>query len=412
MRILLSEGSGLTSRQVATCLGELGHEVEVLSSTPLCLARFTRHTARVHRVPPFGAHPLAWLDAAIAVARRRRVEVLLPTQEQIAVLAASAARVPVATVVPPFAALLRVQDKLSASRTLAALGLPQPRTIIATREDDLGRFDAFPAFVKRPVSTASSGVRRVVDPAGLLRAGRELGLPARGVVVQAQADGPLVMVQGVADRGRLVAWHATRRVREGAGGGAAVKESLPHPQIREHLAALVAGLGWHGAIALDAIVTDAGPTYVDVNPRLVEPRNAWLAGVDLVAPMLALAAGGHPVEAAPPRAGIRSHQLLLAVLEAAARASAPRRAVARELLEAARGRGSYEGSVEELTPARGDPLAVIPVAVAAAATLLWPPAWRRFVSASVGAYALTTDGWEELLARATAAVARDHAVRG
>ncbi|HVI95808.1 MAG TPA: hypothetical protein VM753_17470, partial [Anaeromyxobacter sp.] len=140
--------------------------------------------------------------------------------------------------------------------------------------------------------------------------------------------------------------------------------------------------------------------------------NAWLAGVDLVAPMLALAAGGHPVEAAPPRAGIRSHQLLLAVLEAAARASAPRRAVARELLEAARGRGSYEGSVEELTPARGDPLAVIPVAVAAAATLLWPPAWRRFVSASVGAYALTTDGWEELLARATAAVARDHAVRG
>jgi hypothetical protein len=30
MRILLSDGSGLTSRQVATRLGELGHEVEIL----------------------------------------------------------------------------------------------------------------------------------------------------------------------------------------------------------------------------------------------------------------------------------------------------------------------------------------------------------------------------------------------
>jgi uncharacterized protein YbjT (DUF2867 family) len=37
VRILLTEGSGLTSRQVARRLGELGHEVEILSSTSICL---------------------------------------------------------------------------------------------------------------------------------------------------------------------------------------------------------------------------------------------------------------------------------------------------------------------------------------------------------------------------------------
>jgi hypothetical protein len=47
------------SRQVATRLGELGHEVELLSSTPLCLSRFTRHVRRVHPVPVFGREPLA-----------------------------------------------------------------------------------------------------------------------------------------------------------------------------------------------------------------------------------------------------------------------------------------------------------------------------------------------------------------
>jgi len=40
MRIMLSEGSGLTSRQTAGRLGELGHEVELLSSSNLCPSQF------------------------------------------------------------------------------------------------------------------------------------------------------------------------------------------------------------------------------------------------------------------------------------------------------------------------------------------------------------------------------------
>ena len=88
MKILLSEGSGLTSRQVATRLGALGHRVEILSSTALCLARFTRHVRRVHAVPNFGLEPLAWMDAATKVCRESAIDVLFPTQEQVAILSA------------------------------------------------------------------------------------------------------------------------------------------------------------------------------------------------------------------------------------------------------------------------------------------------------------------------------------
>ena len=397
MRILLSEGSGRTSRQVATRLDELGHDVEVLSSTSFCLARFTRHVRRLHRVPPFGLHPLGWLDAALAVARSCHADVLFPTQEQAAVLSAFVSRVPVPTIVPAFSSLRRVQDKLAATRTLSDLGLPQPRSIVATSEDDLRPFDAFPAFVKRPISTASSGVRRVHSASELVRAARELALVERGVVVQAQAEGPLAMVQAVADHGRLVAWHANVRVREGSGGGAASKESLRWPVIGAHLAKLVAELDWHGAIALDAILSADGPLYIDVNPRIVEPRNAYLAGVDLVAIMLALAVGEHPRDQPVGRAGVRSHQLLLSIL-AAAQGETPRRSVAAELLQALRHTGPYFGSVEELTPIRHDPRTAIPVALAAATTLAWPHVWRWFVSGSVEAYALTPAGWDEILA--------------
>ena len=118
MRVLLSEGSGLTSRQVATILAELGHEVEILSSTELCLTRFTRHVRKTHKVPAFGEAPVAWLRAALAIARKRNVDVLLPTQEQVAVLSALSAMRDIATIVPSFESLLRVQDKISAYRTL------------------------------------------------------------------------------------------------------------------------------------------------------------------------------------------------------------------------------------------------------------------------------------------------------
>ena len=81
MRILLSDGSGLTSRQVAGRLGSLGHEVEILSSSRLCLTRFTRHVRAVHDVPQFGLDPLGWLAAAERIAGDRKIDLLMPTQE-------------------------------------------------------------------------------------------------------------------------------------------------------------------------------------------------------------------------------------------------------------------------------------------------------------------------------------------
>ena len=50
-------------------------------------------------------------------------------------------------------------------------------------------------------------------------------------------------------------------------------------------------LDWHGALSLDAILTPDGPSYIDVNPRLVEPGNAWRAGVDLVDALMRVSLG-------------------------------------------------------------------------------------------------------------------------
>lgn len=396
MRILLTEGSGLTSRQVAARLGNLGHHVEILSSAPICLTRFTHHVRKVHPVPAFGRDPLAWVESAERIAEQREMDLLFPTHEQVTVLSARRSSLKVATVVPAFESLLQVQDKIAASRTLEDAGIPQPHTTLLNSAAELGRVDRFPVFIKQPVSTASSGVRRANTPGELQDITGELGFGTQGLIVQRESRGPLAMVQALADKGRLIAHHANLRLREGVGGGASLKESVTIPSMAEHLTRLVHHLAWHGPISMDVILSEAGPVVIDINPRVVEPMNAYLAGVDLVGAMLGLAKGQSPAPLPAGRPGVRSHQLLIAIL-GAAQLQHSRSAVASELWRAWRRRGAYASSVEELTPTRGDPVAVIPVLAGALATLISPDAWRWFHKGAVGSYALTPEAWMQIV---------------
>ena len=409
MRILLSDGAGLTARQCATLLSIAGHEVEALSAEPLCLCRFTRHVRRVHQVPPCGTDPFGWLDAALEVAASRGAEVLLPVQEQAAVIALARDRVRaagLATAVPPFSALARVQDKVSAFRTLSHLGLPQPPAYVADSVQALR--GPFPAFVKTPIGTASAGVVRVDTEAEARTLAARLdtdgAFASGGLLVQQPADGPLVMVQAVFADGSLTAFHACERVREGAGGGSSHKRAVRVPRARQAMESLGDALGWHGALSADMILTPDGPVFIDVNPRLVEPVNAFRSGVDLVGAILSAATGRDerlaPAPDAPPP-DAATHQVLLAVLAAAR--DRGRRGVLAELRDAIAHRGDSRGSGEELTPPRGAPAAVLPVAAAAAATLARPAAWRSFASGSVAAYSLTPSAWRQLTAAASTA---------
>lgn len=408
MRVLLTDGSGLTARQAAGQLADAGHMVEVLSPDPICLARFTRKVRRVRRVPSYGADPLRWLEAALGICQAAEVDVLFPTQEQVAVLSACEGTVGAAgvhTVVPSFAALSRVQDKLSAFATLSALGLPQPETTILTGPAEVAAWDRFPVYMKLPIGTATTGVRLIKDVSQLQAMTQQAQAAGAfadgGLLAQAPVAGQLVMIQSVFADGELVAFHANLRVREGAGGGASHKRSLELPAARDHLGALGRHLAWHGALSADAIRSPGGPVYIDINPRLVEPGNARRAGVDLVAPLLELACG-RPAPVQPPGdPDVSTHQLLLAVL-GAAQHTGLRRAVVNEVLAATRRSGEYHDSIEELTPARGDPRAAIPVALALAAVMVRPSTWRWFSDGSVRHYSLTPQGWRQLLARAAA----------
>ena len=244
VRVLLSEGSSLTAREVLTCLGPAGFHVEALDPDPLCLARFSRWMRRVHRCPRPGGDPGGYLDVVRRVVAERRIDVVLPTHEQAWLFAAARpllSGLPVA--VADLASFDRVQSKIEFARLLDELGLSQPRWQLVHDRRDLEAL-AFPYWLKSAFSTAGRGVRLVSDDRSRATAGRELLKPGGApVMAQEPARGQYGQVQGLFERGRLVAVHTSVQTGTGIGPSAAARLSVDHPIPRRDIAVLGEVLG-------------------------------------------------------------------------------------------------------------------------------------------------------------------------
>lgn len=394
LRVLLSEGSSTSAREVITALGLAGHRVEICDPDRHCIGRMSRFVRRFHRCPGIGADPAGYLAFVERLVSGERFDVLLPTHEQGYLFAKARARLAphVAVALPSFESYERALSKASFSAVLAQLGLPQPATEIV-RDADALRAYAVPCVVKTAFGTASRGTWMVHDAAELAQAAAELerrGAFADTVLVQAMVAGPVEHAQAVFCAGRLVAMHANRQIARGAGGGPARKESVLRPDVRAHLAQLGAHLAWHGALSVD-YVRGAGdvPYYIDCNPRLVEPINALVAGLDLTGLLLRVSLGEAP-QAADSRPGVRTHIAIQALLGCAL-GGGTRRDILAQCRDLAARRGAYAASREELTPVRLDWMSALPALATAVALLARPQAAHSLARKGWGAHLLTAE---------------------
>ena len=166
-----------------------------------------------------------------------------------------------------------------------------------------------------------------------------------------RSQAPCHSANQVFDHGALIAFHAVERTAEGAGGGASHKRSISLPEVRRCFGVLGAGSPLrHGPLSADVILGEDGPVFIDVNPRLVEPQNAYLCGVDLVGSMRRSWPSAATRLAQPEgKTGMATHQMLLAVLGATQHGHG-RRGVGAELFHAMSKSRDYLGSSEEPHP--------------------------------------------------------------
>jgi predicted ATP-grasp superfamily ATP-dependent carboligase len=366
LRILLSEGSSTSAREAITALGLNGHHVEICDPDPHCLGRFSRFVRKFHRCPRLRHNPAEYLSFVLDLIARRPFDVLLPIHEQGLLFAKARERVEprIAVALPSFDSYRQVLSKAGFSRLLTELALPQPNMRLTTPAE-LQRIDRFPYVIKTSIGTASRGTWIVHDQAELgrvLRSLTEADAFDDEILMQDFVTGVVEHAQAVFARGSLLASHAYRQLAAGAGGGPARKESVRRPLVHEHLARIGARLAWHGALSLDYIWQEAAeiPVYIDCNPRLVEPMNAFWSGLDLTQLLIDVSRGTAPPPAAHSRAGIRTHLAMQALLGCAMR-SGSRRDVLREVWLLLRRDGPYAGSREELTPVRLDWFSIVPL---------------------------------------------------
>lgn len=389
-RVLLTEGSSLTAREVVTCLGPAGHHIEVMDPDALCIARFSRWVRRLHRCPHGGSDPRGYLRRLQEVVAGRAIDVVLPTHEQAWLLSVGRRLLPEAVryAVADATAFARVQSKIAFAQLLDELDLPQPRWRLVRDARDLADL-AFPYWLKRAFSTAGQGVRAVTDPHSRDAATTALLADSGPLLAQDPALGQYGQVQALFDRGRLVAVHTSVQRASGVGGSAAARLSVDHPAPREHVATLGAALQWHGGITLDYLHEDGAPRYIECNPRTVEPGNAAASGVNLPDLQVRLTLG-EELEPRVGRPGVRTHGTLALVLGAAANGGG-RRAVLGELGRALARRGTYAASAEQLTPVRADPPSLAPLAFVAGRVVLASDAAADVAAAAVRRYAIEPD---------------------
>ncbi len=398
--ILFSEGSSLSSRETLSALGPLGYKIDVCDPNPFCLSRCSRFVRRFYRSPRLGADPEAYLRFILRRIKERRYDVLLPVHEQAFLFARMrhtlASRVGIA--VTAFDNFALLQSKANFARLLTDLGIPQPTIQLVQHRAELEAESAFPYYVKLPYSTAGQGVWRVenAEQRGVLikelaSRGYLNGMPE--IVVQSSATGIQCQAQAIFELGSLIAIHCTSQRSVGVGGSQSAHLSVDHPIVQSHMIQLGRHLSWHGALTLDYFFDPSTkqPSYIEANPRIVEPMNAVLSGVNLADILVRLSLGESFKDGGirTGQVGIRSHGLL-ATLLGLAENHASRSQIAFEVFQAIVGQGVYAESYEDVTPLRLDPLSFAPLAVVIAGLLVDPSIARQLSRRAVMDYSLTS----------------------
>src|SRR5258707_266586 len=148
----------------------------------------------------------------------------------------------------------------------------------------------------------------------------------------------------------------------------------------------------HSKAEFSRLLDDSSTSLlIDCNPRLVEPMNAYLAGVDLVGLLLRVSQGEVPAALPQSRAGVRTHLAIQVLLGCASRGGT-RRDILCECWRLLTGRGPYADSAEELTPVRLDWISAVPLAMTAILLLLAPKLAIMLARGGWGAHLLDLRG--------------------
>lgn len=382
-RLLFLEGSSLTSRETLTVLLTEKYKVDVLSPDRFSIAAFSRLTHMLTTVD-VNTSPLTYLKQVGELLQKKNYVAILPTHEEGWLLANGknflSSDLPIA--LSEAEVFKEVAGKIAFAELADKLDLPVPEWEYVTDLESIHL--PYPYWLKADYGTAGRSVYKVTSDLDLKNLVKRQLFGNERWMAQQDIKGQYGQVQAVFSHGKLLALHSNIKIGSGSGGSAAARLSINSAGTREHIEKIGQHLKWHGGLTLDFISHNHQPYYIECNPRMVEPANAYKAGVNFPKILIDLAQGKESKSGISlGKPGVKTHSLLALVIGTAERTQSRRKIwqTIREWL-------FKSDSAEVLTPIRKDLPSVIPLVVIAIRLLLNPKSVKKLVAHTVDHYSV------------------------
>lgn len=361
IHILLSEGSSLTSRETITSLKNEEYIIDILSSSKFPITFFSKWKRKLIPTVNINDNPKEYLNQVSRLINSGEYQALIPTHESAWLFSEGRKYLPdkSAIPVPSPEAFAKVQGKIAFAELSVELGIPHPEWFVLEKENY--NLLPYPYWLKADYGTAGRSVYKVNNSHE-----RELGITLLSdsnsrLMIQKDITGTYGQVQAVFNNGNMIAVHTTLQKGNGAGGSAAARISVDYPTTREHIHKIGSHLNWHGSLTLDFIFSGKIPYYIECNPRMIEPANAAISGVNFPKILIALATGKDlPNSLVIGKPGVKTHSIM-ALLLGTAESTKQRFSILKELWKCIRNKEEFYESTEVLTPFRKDPASIIPL---------------------------------------------------
>jgi predicted ATP-grasp superfamily ATP-dependent carboligase len=328
-RVLVTDARLGSAVAVIRSLGRRGMHVVAGDSSRVSAGRFSRYASERLLYPPPDERPVETVDALLAEARARRIDLIFPVTDEI-VLPLSAARNRFRSVstlaLPEAKALAATHDKVATLELARELGISTPRTVTVSTVEE-ARASAshlgWPIVVK-PQRSRAIGESGEIDAFGVVYANGVGELERRigdleghcAVLLQEYCAGEARGVGLLAHSGTPLVGFQYRRLREVpiSGGPSSFRESVAlNGAPYEKAVRLLAALEWTGLAMVEFKGAGESPKLMEINGRIWGSLAlAVKSGVDFPAYAAQLYLNGPDGIVQPPyRAGVRSRDLRL-----------------------------------------------------------------------------------------------------
>lgn len=268
MRVLLTGARSPTALSAARHLHQAGAEVFACDTFPRYLTRSSRAVRGAFVVPPPRFEEEAFIRALLSLVEAHRIDVLVPTGEEILYVARHRERLAArcAVLAEPFERLEALHNKRTFNRLVAERGLPAPETWglespeqLATLLREHRRLIVKPEYARFGLQT------RMVEHGGAA-GGFDF---SRALLAQRCIPGTERCSFSIVREGELVA-HVCYglRYRFPLGPGLYF-EPVEHAGVRAWVRRFLEGTGFTGCVGFDFIETPEGTLYaLECNPRM------------------------------------------------------------------------------------------------------------------------------------------------